>query len=211
MRTWILAACASAVLLFAPASSSACLNVVERDRVPEIRPTQMAEQQLSRGRVRRAVRVARRALAGVERRRRGDSRRRQLHPRLIRVLAVATVRLEGGVERPGWRTPMSMPAHERSANLRWALDRLYVTSRSTPVERAHYGEALAALGRHAAARDVLRALSRADLMPDAHAFAALARAEAALGNLTEAEQAWVGCRAVASRRQRSLCRGDGAS
>ncbi|HJL19348.1 MAG TPA: hypothetical protein RMH99_27025 [Sandaracinaceae bacterium LLY-WYZ-13_1] len=203
MRRTILLA--GALALAAPAPAHACLNGVELEVEENASSAARSERLVRSGHLRRAFRLAGHALHELRNAR--SRRARNLRWRLKRVLAVATVRLDGQVDRRRWRTPRRVPAGRRTENLRWALAVLQRMARSSddPVVRARHAEALVQLGRHRRAVRILQPLAENDLMPDAYGYAALARAQHALGDDEETDRALEACRAIVSRQRRAIC------
>ena len=204
---WIAAALVSA----APGPAAACVNGVELEVHENVSNTSRAERLVRDGHLRRGFRLAGRTLREVARATSAEGRAQR--ERLKRVLAIATVRLGGRVDRRRWRTPSEVSASARDENLRWALEVLAQMARRSddPVVRTRHAEAFAALRRWRAAADILQPLAERDLMPDAYGYATLARAQHELGDADEASRAIRACRAVASYAERGICRDPGRS
>ncbi|HHH31088.1 MAG TPA: hypothetical protein ENK57_22455 [Polyangiaceae bacterium] len=200
---WLLGAILlSAITLGAP-EASACHNGVER-AVPITRLVSRAADALSRHRPARAARLASRAIRRLRSGRRG-ARRRLLLGRSKQVLALATLRLDGAVNYERGVVVPSMNATARRRALRWALGILEYgySSDQGPISTARYAEGLAHFpSQRARARTLLSRLHRADVMPDAYAYRALA---AVSDDPAERAEALRACRRRAGARAGSVC------
>lgn len=202
-RHWAALAVALSVAVCA-ADAAACHNGVEIRVVPTTQIVAQASQALARDQPERAVTFAGRAIQRIQRERRSP-RNRLLMNRAKRVLAVATVRLDGGVDTERFVVARAMDATARREALRWAAGILEhgFTEDGGPVATAHYAEALARFAsQRARARMLLRQLVSADVMPDAHGYRVLAGLEDA-GDARE--RALSACRARAGGRAAALC------
>lgn len=199
--------------LAAPSAAFACHNGVEVVISPLTARTRRADRLLTRGRLRRAFRLAGPVLDEVKRLPTSSRRRQQLEPRLLRILAIVTVRVDGNVRRRRWATPRTVPASVRRENLDWAARTLaeQAPADALPVARSLHGQALSAAGRHREAVAILAPLAASDLLPDAHGYAALARSHAALGQAEERAEALQTCRRLAGRTRPAICFSPGES
>jgi len=195
------------------APAAACYNEVEQSLEPQTRAVSWAERLLRRDRTRRALRLAVRAEKSLDRVRvhpvgSALARVSRLRARAERIVAVATVRLDGAVTRERGRAVRRIEDAARRANLEWAREVLGTRAADTeaPVDRARYAEALASLDdRRDQALGVLRSLAEADLMPDARAYALLADLAREAGEGELADDASERCRGMAGRRARRTC------
>lgn len=202
-KHWAALAVALSVVVCA-ADAAACHNGVEIRVVPVTQLVAQASQALEREQPERAVTLAGRAIRRIRSQRR-STRNRLLMNRGKRILAVATLRLDGAVDTERFAVARSMDATARREALRWALGILeYGFSEDRgPVSTAHYAEALARFeSQRARARMLLRQLADADVMPDARGYRVLASLE---DDAAAREVALAACRARAGRRAATLC------
>ncbi len=208
MHEWMGAGLASGLVVLSAfvfsTDASACHNGVEIRVVPLTRLVSRASRALARDRPAEAVAVAGRAMRRI--RSRGRSRRsRRLMNRAKRILALATVRLDGAVDTEHYRMARSRSPAQREESLRWALGILEhaYSEDSGPVATAHYAEALSLFaGQRTRARTLLQHLHGSDVMPNARAYRVLAEVSDDPSARAEALEA---CRARAGARARSLC------
>jgi hypothetical protein len=120
------------------------------------------------------------------------------------ILALAVVRAGGSLA--GVTGFSSKRDADRAANLEWAVSTLrqVEASRSNdPVAQANLGEALAArAGYEDEALAILGKLASRDLMGSAHAYAALAKLQAARGEALASEEATRRCEAMTRSPER---------
>jgi len=184
--------------------AAACHNGVERRVVPLTRLVARAARAISRERPTEAVSLAGRAIRRIRSQRR-SRRSRLLMNRSKRILALATVRLDGAVDSERFIVRASMDATAREASLRWAVGILeYAFSEDGgPVATARYAEALAHFpAQRVRARSLLRRLHASDTMPGAGGYRVLAEV---CDDETDRAEALALCRERAGARAPSLC------
>ncbi|MBX3269901.1 MAG: hypothetical protein KF729_06550 [Sandaracinaceae bacterium] len=193
---------ALSVAVCAP-DARACHNGVELRVVPLTRTVSEAATALADDHPERAVTLAGRAIRRI-RGERPNARNRHLMNRAKRILALAAVRLDGGVDTEHLVVAAGARPEDRQAALRWALGVLEhaFAGDGGPAATAAYAEALARFAsQRARARTLLAGLAARDLMPDASGYRALAALEEGAAR----ERALAGCRARAGARAARVC------
>jgi len=182
----------------------ACHNGVEIRVVPLTRLVAQASQALTDDQPERAVTLAGRSIRRL-RTQRSTSRSRMLMERSKAVLATATVRLDGAVDREEFRVARNLSTEEREAAVRWAVGILeHAFSGGGSLATARYAEALARFpAQHRRARSLLQQLHQNDVIPDAYAYNALAELSEDAEHRREALEL---CRRRAGTHARSICR-----
>lgn len=126
----------------------------------------------------------------------------RLTNRAVRVYVLASVRT-GGEVGP-WQAKGDK---ERKLNLEHAaklLGALASPKDATPAAKGEHAEALART-QPAEAKKALEALAAKDLVPSAHAWAALARLRAAGGDAKGKEAALAKCKGMAGKQAATIC------
>ncbi len=204
-KHWAGAAVALGVAISCAADAAACHNGVEIRVVPVTQIVSQSAQALASGQPERAVTLAGRAIRRIRNESR-SARNRMLMNRAKRVLAVATVRLEGAVDTERFVVARSMDAAARQEALRWSVGILEhgFGEEPGPVSTARYAEALARFeSQRSRARALLAQLAAADVMPDAYGYRVLAELEAT--DAAARARALTACRARAGARAARLC------
>lgn len=205
MLRWVLGGLAVATL-WSAGVASACINESRSATNRDVRLTQRAERHLSEGRAAAAYRIVATLRQQLDSPNNATAQTRELHERLELIRAIATIRLEGGVNLHAANDSVS-PQRRRAA-LERATELLRERSEAddNPVIQARYAEALARTNR-AEALAILRALDEEDLMPDAWAYRTLADLEGDEGNHDARDRAHEACesRLSNSRVRRTVC------
>jgi len=204
MRKQWMGALAALGVVVCVADASACHNGVEIHMVPLTRLVSDSANALTAGHDERAVRLAGRAIRRI-RSQRSSTRGRLLMERSKSVLAIATVRLDGAVDRETLQVARARSAEERNDALRWAVGILeHGYSRGGgALATARYAEALARFpSQRGRAYRLLRQLHTADVVPDAQSYGVLAQLSE---DAEQRAEALALCRARAGSRSAALC------
>ena len=197
--------------------ADACIHGMKQNRDRDMQLLVRAERALKSGKYKRAFKTARRVnsrpidVTDVRAKRRRNRVRlgsrhgtRGLVERANRVMAVATIRLDGQT-----RLARKMPrtAKERLANITWAAHTLRTASSQRPHDaflKSRLGEALAQTptGRKEAL-EILESLAKEDFLADAHGYAAFARLLSWSGDQDGKDEALERCMAMAKKK--SIC------
>ena len=178
----------------APGAASACGTAVYREIDDNAQLVAQAEQALSEGRYQKAAAKAVQAFPALKIVKPGTV---PLADRALRILALASVRSDGGVTANGFRTKS---AGDKSANLDWSVETLRGLNAkrvNNPSYQTDLGEALAKIpAHHAEAQKVLGELAAKDLLTSAEGYAALARLRAESGDTAARDEAVKRCEAM---------------
>ena len=222
LRILFTGALALSMLTVPSSNAEACLHSMKRNVDRDMQRLVRAEKALKQGRYKRAFNLAQRAHSGAidlavtkgnTRGRRPRVRRIQrptpmmqsLDRRAIRVMAVATVRLDG---KTGLAVKIAGIKDAGIANLKWAVKQLREASdrrQHDSLIKTRLGEALAKLpSKQKEALEVLESLAKEDFLADAHGYAAFAKVLSANGDEGAIAEALKRCRAMASKK--SICK-----
>lgn len=204
----------AALALGIPGSATpaeACLNavVVRVDRVVPV--VVRAERAIRQGRPQAAAPLLARADSLLQQSERGfegtDDDRSAIRQRIRRARATVVIRLQGGYAISRDALNPSADAEYRAVALRWAastIAAMRVPGHDDPALDALHAEALSQLADgKTEALEILRRLERADLMPDAWAYRALALLEHEQGNTEARDAAKTECARRAGRSARA--------
>jgi hypothetical protein len=177
-----------------PSGASACLSSVYRETDSTTQLVAQAETALAEGRFARAEAKALKAFPALKIVKPGAV---PLADRALRILALASVRTDGGIDVGGFKGKSS---DDRAANLEWSVDTLRGLNAkrvNNPTLQTDLGEALAKVPAHREeARKILGELAAKDLLTSAEGYAALARLRAEGGDGTGRDEAVKRCEAM---------------
>ena len=178
----------------APGAASACGTAVYREIDTSAQLVASAEQALAEGRYAKAAAKAVQAYPALKIVKAGTV---PLADRALRILALASVRADGGVAVNGFK---SASAIDRATNLAWSVETLRDLNAKRPNNPSYQtdlGEALAkAPGGHDEAKKLLGELADKDLLTSAEGYAALARLRAENGDNAARDEAVKRCEAM---------------
>jgi hypothetical protein len=174
---WAMGFLLPAAISAAPGQASACGGEVYREVDTSTQLVAQAEQALGEGKQAKAAIRAVNAFPALKIIKPGTL---PLADRALRILALASVRADGGLTVGAMR---GHTAGDRAANLEWSIDVLRsLTARraNNPTLQTDLGEALAKVPAHQdEARKILGELADKDLLTTAEGYAALARLRSA--------------------------------
>jgi hypothetical protein len=183
-----------AVAVGVPSTADACGTAVYREIDTNAQLVAQAEQALSDGNFQKAASKAVQAYPALKIVKTGTL---PLADRALRILALASVRADGGIAANGFR---GKAAADRTTNLEWSvatLRSLNAARENNPSYQTDLGEALAKLpAYHAEAQKVLGELAAKDLLTSAEGYAALARLRAEGGDAAARDEAVKRCEAM---------------
>jgi hypothetical protein len=175
----------------APGTASACGSAVYREIDTSAQLVAQAEQALSEGKLARAADKAIQAYPALKIVKPGTV---PLADRALRILALASVRADGGISAGGMK---GGTAADKASNLEWSIDTLRSLSAkrsNNPTFQTDLGEALAKVpAHHEEALKVLGGLADKDLLTSAEGYAALARMRAEKGDASARDEAVKRC------------------
>jgi hypothetical protein len=188
---WAMGLVLPVVAAAAPGAASACGTLVYREIDSSSQLVAKAEQALSEGKLGSAATKAVQAFPALKIIKPGSV---PLADRAIRIVALASVRSDGGIG-PAASTTKAGP--ERAANLEWSIGALRVLTAKrfgNPSYQTDLGEALSKVPEHhAEALKILADLSDRDLLTTAEGYASLARLRAEAGDATAHDAAVKRC------------------
>jgi hypothetical protein len=183
-----------AVAVGVPSTANACGTAVYREIDSSAQLVAQAEQALSDGGFQKAASKAVQAFPALKIVKPGTL---PLADRALLILALASVRADGGIAANGFR---GKSAADRTANLEWSvatLRSLNAARENNPSYQTDLGEALAKLpAYHTEAQKVLGELATKDLLTSAEGYAALARLRAEGGDAAARDEAVKRCEAM---------------
>jgi hypothetical protein len=194
--SWVRAAVATAFVVpvcaaAMPGSAVACGGEVYREMDSTTQIVAQAEQALSEGKLAKAAQKAIQACPALKIVKVGDV---PLADRALRIIALASVRADGGISAGGFK------GREGAANLEWSITTLRnLTARraNNPSYQTDLGEALSKVpAHHEEAAKVLGELAAKDLLTTPEGYAALARLRAESGQAEGREEAVKRCLAM---------------
>jgi hypothetical protein len=178
----------------APRAADACGNAVYREIDSKSQLVASAEQALSDGHYARAAAKAVEAFPALKIVKPGDV---PLADRALRILALASVRADGGIHANGFK---ARTAGDRATNLDWSvatLRGLNAKRPNNPSLETDLGEALTKVpGSRDEAKKLLGDLADKDLLTSAEGYAALAGLRAESGDKAARDEAVRRCEAM---------------
>jgi hypothetical protein len=178
----------------APGGASACGTAVYREIDDSAQLVAQAEQALSEGKLHKAAAKAVQAYPALKIVKPGQL---PLADRALRILALASVRADGGLNVGGFK---GRTAGDRATNLDWSVETLRglnVKRPNNPSYQTDLGEAMAKVpSLHAEATKLLGELAAKDLLTTAEGYAALARLRAESGDNQARDEAVKRCEAM---------------
>jgi hypothetical protein len=191
---WLMSIFVPVAVASASGSAEACGTAVYREIDSRSQLVASAEQALSEGRYARAAAKAVDAFPALKIVKPGSV---PLADRALRILALASVRADGGVAVNGFK---SKTASDRAANLDWSvatLRGLNALRPNNPSYETDLGEALAKVpAAHDEAKKLLGGLADKDLLTSAEGYAALAHLRAKTGDNAGRDEAVNRCEAM---------------
>jgi hypothetical protein len=191
---WALGFVAPVAVAAAPGGASACGTAVYREIDDSAQLVAQAEQALSEGKFHKAAAKAVQAYPALKIVKPGQV---PLADRALRILALASVRTDGGLNVGGLK---GKTAGEKASNLDWSvatLRGLNAKRANNPSIQTDLGEAMAKVpSLHAEARKLLGELADKDLLTSAEGYAALARLRAENGDNQARDEAVKRCEAM---------------
>jgi hypothetical protein len=198
---WAMSFVLPVAIAAAPGAASACGTAVYREIDDNSQLVAQAEQALSDGKLNKAAAKAVQAFPALKIVKPGSV---PLADRALRILALASVRSDGGLNLGGFK---AKTAGERTTNLEWSvatLRGLNAKRLNNPSYQTDLGEALSKLpGGHEEAKKILGELAAKDLLTSAEGYAALARLRAESGDGTARDEAVKRCAAMS--KSPSVC------
>ena len=196
LRTIVLSTLSIALVATA-GPALACKHVMRIQTETEATLLVQADKALRSGKTPKAFKLAEKAMRGLKSKRSTSSSKR-LMTRAQRIVAVATIRLEGKVKLDG-KSPAK--AAQRKANMGWAIKELRKQLKTRPHDvylKTRLGEALAGLPNfRQEALALLSDLAKKDLMADARGFVVLAKLRHEAGDTTGRDAAVKRCQSMA--------------
>ncbi len=191
---WAMSFVLPVAMAAAPGAASACGTAVYREIDSNSQLVAQAEQALSDGKLNKAAAKAVQAFPALKIVKPGSV---PLADRALRILALASVRSDGGLNLGGFK---GNTAGDRAANLEWSvatLRGLNAKRANNPSYQTDLGEALSKLpGGQEEAKKILGELAAKDLLTSAEGYAALARLRAESGDAAARDEAVKRCEAM---------------
>ncbi len=218
LRIVMTGALALSMMTITPSDADACLHGMKRDSDRDMQLLARAKTALKSGKYKRAFTLAKRINSSpINVTKMGSKLRRiktrpgpyrgarSLRTRAARVMAVATIRLDGKTQLTG---KMPRSANERLENVKWAANTMRAALSKRPHDaflKSRLGEALAKIpAARKEALELLESLAKEDFLADAHGYAAFARLLSWNGDQDGKDEALKRC--IAMAKKKSICK-----